>query len=119
MVPYAQRTVFEGREGKDYKFTRPTGEAITVAKIGDYYRMDSLERDFVASDGLHTMRFVLSPATWTFSRHGATYEGGLTPATPMTETYQDLLKQRGELEKRIGQARATELDPRLLKSVNS
>lgn len=79
---YAQRTVFEGREGKDYKFTRPTGEAITVAKIGDYYRMDSLERDFVASDGLHTTRFVLSPATWTFAHRSATYEGGLTPHPP-------------------------------------
>lgn len=79
---YAQRTVFEGREGKEYKFTRPTGEVIAASKIGVYHRMDSLERDFVVSDGLHTMRFVLSPATWTFSHTGATYEGGLTQHPP-------------------------------------
>lgn len=79
---YAQRTLFEGREGKDYQFARPTGAPISTTKIGDFYRMDSLERDFVATDGLHTMRFVLSPATWTYSRSGANYEGGLTPQSP-------------------------------------
>lgn len=79
---YAQRTVFEGREGNDYQFNRPTGEAIKASKIGNYYRMESLERDFVVRDGLHTMRFILSPATWTFSHSGATYEGGLTSHPP-------------------------------------
>ena len=28
----------------------------------------------IAREGVHTMRFVLAPATWTFTRTGATYE---------------------------------------------
>lgn len=71
---YAQRTLFEGRAGVDYRFTTPTGEPIKAEKIGDYYSLPNLERDFVAIESVHTMRFVLAPATWTFARTGATHE---------------------------------------------
>ncbi|NCU67980.1 hypothetical protein GWK50_19340 (plasmid) [Acidovorax sp. 210-6] len=75
---YAQRTLFEGREGSNYKFSRLSGEGIATTKVGNIYRMHSLERDFIATDGLHTMRYVLSPATWTFSETGATYDSGFS-----------------------------------------
>lgn len=71
---YAQRTIFEGRAGQDYEFSSPTGTPLKAEKIGDYYRLSLIERDFVVRDGVHTMRFVLAPATWTFARTGASYE---------------------------------------------
>ena len=71
---YAQRTIFEGRAGQEYLFSTPAGEPIKAEKIGDYYSLPLLERDFIAREGVHTMRFVLAPATWTFTRTGATYE---------------------------------------------
>jgi hypothetical protein len=71
---YAQRTIFEGRAGQEYLFSTTAGEPIKAEKIGDYYSLPLLERDFIAREGVHTMRFVLAPATWTFTRTGATYE---------------------------------------------
>jgi hypothetical protein len=71
---YAQRTVFEGRAGLEYKFSTPAGEPIKAEKIGAYYSLPSLERDFIAIESVHTMRFVLAPATWTFAGTGATHE---------------------------------------------
>jgi len=71
---YAQRTLFQGQEGQEYQFSRPTGEAIPVEKIGTHYCLPFIERDFVVSQGVHTMRFVLAPATWTFAHTGATHE---------------------------------------------
>ncbi|MBS1943306.1 MAG: hypothetical protein JST38_20785 [Bacteroidetes bacterium] len=80
---YAERTVFRAEPGQEFQFSTSSGEPIPADKVDNYYRLDRVATDFVATSSTRKIRFVLNPATWTFSRSGAIFSNNEPPDQPI------------------------------------